>query len=181
MARAVETRVQCARLPLLQQYIHSALRLSAYRDHSCIARSLSQMDEEAPNGPTFRAKKRQKVYRRRADSDDADEPTITATAQAQSITNQASTPGDEDVNPVRIQRKLAAKKHGIAFSSTESRRDAERDTEVEKALVLAQVERGQDAPGADRFVRPTGKVAVTEDRHMYVLSTMNFQGVMEWN
>lgn len=127
------------------------------------------MDEDTSKEPTFRAKKRQKVYRKRADSDDADEATVNTAAQVDAITNHAQSVDDQDTAPVRVLRKPGVKKQGIAFSSSEGRRDAERDVEAEKALVLAQVEAaGQDAPGADRFVRPTGRVAVTEDRHMYV-------------
>lgn len=127
------------------------------------------MNEEVRNEPVFRANKRRKVFRKRADSEER-EVTSSAAPEAADI---ADADGRTDVEEngatgvIRFQKKAGVKKHGIGFSSSDAFRGREGESE-ERALVLANENGAQEAVQADRFVKPTGKVAVAENKHMYV-------------
>jgi hypothetical protein len=70
---------------------------------------------------------------------------------------------------VRLQRKGVAKKRGIGFTSNDPARTGDDEAEG-RALVVANQDEAQEAVRGDRFVKPTGKVAVAENKHMYVIS-----------
>jgi hypothetical protein len=128
------------------------------------------MDEEAPAEPVFRANKRRKFVRKRAESEEDVETASHADNEKDLITNR-STPSDDLSTPaVRFQRKPVFRKHGIAFSTKANKRGDAEDDDVGTLLVPVQGNGQQEAIPGDRFVRPTGRVAVAEDKHMYVAS-----------
>ena len=130
------------------------------------------MDDDTPREPLFRANKRRRVFRKRAHSDELD-----AAAEALSDPTARVVGTDalyyEEANNgstgiVRFQKKTGAKKAGIAFTSSDATRNGEEENE-ERATVVAEDDGVPAAiQGADRFVKPTGKVAVADNKHMYV-------------
>lgn len=134
------------------------------------------MDEEAPGEPFFRPNKRRKVFRKRTNSEDP-EATSDVVGNSAAVVVDQSDAGAEDNSSsgvVRFQRKTGAKKAGIAFTSSDAIRNGEEENE-ERALVVVEDDTAPDVIQGDRFVRPTGKVAVTENKHMYVLPKMLYQ------
>lgn len=125
------------------------------------------MGDAESSEPLFRANKRRKVVRKRTDIPDESQNTADVDHEAAEISNQADPVADSSTAAIRFQRKPIGRKHGIAFASTEGRNGAQEENE-DRAIVLASASEGQDAPGNDRFTKPTGRIAVTEDKHMYV-------------
>jgi len=119
--------------------------------------------------PVFRANKRRKVYRKRADSDNGDEGPSHIADHGESQSEQLrGNREDEAGTALSIARRGGIRKQGIAFSSTESRRTEQQDNE-EKALIPFSAEEVEEEDvHNDRFVKPTGRVTTTEDKHMYV-------------
>ena len=125
----------------------------------------SIMAEEAPHEPLFRSSKRWKVIRNRRDSDDAEEP-----QEPKTITKQEDERTEDNSSGImRAQKKSAIRKNGIGFSNIDGRRTNDQYPSQELALAVADDCVEPEAAGSDRFVRPTGNVGVTEDKHMYVL------------
>ncbi|KAK3680712.1 hypothetical protein LTR37_021101 [Vermiconidia calcicola] len=123
------------------------------------------MADESPSEPFFRSNKKRKVIRRRADSEDGNEEGLSGIVKDASSTEQMLEDGNGAPAAVRLQRK-GIRKHGIGFNSTESRRTPPQEQSDETALVLANSEDAEQVAHSDRFVRPTGKVVVTDDKHM---------------
>jgi hypothetical protein len=126
------------------------------------------MEDDAPNEPLFRANKRRKVFRKRAGSE---EPTAAENVTRDSVDAAAGLDGSEheeigSSGVVKFQKKAAVKKRGIGFTSSETVRNSE-DVVEERALVLANNEEPEQTIPGDRFVKPTGRVAVAENKHMY--------------
>jgi len=130
------------------------------------------MDETA-EGPTFRANKRRKVFRKRAESDANDnEPNVATTS---SLPNQAPStdektgiiPGEEDTAPrPEITRVRKPKKHGIAFSSSDRTSSRPHNDNEETALVVSEPQTVEQQNG--RFTKQTGETIVEDDKHMCV-------------
>ncbi|GAB7324534.1 hypothetical protein MBLNU13_g08440t1 [Cladosporium sp. NU13] len=126
------------------------------------------MDEIA-EGPTFRANKRRKVFRKRAGSDaNDDEPNIATSSrpdQAPSA-DSASVMKDEEEASSRpdIARVRKPKKHGIAFSSLDRSSSRPQNDNEETAVVISEPQIAEQQNG--RFTKQTGKTIVEDDKHM---------------
>lgn len=131
-------------------------------------------DADTAAEPVFRANKRRKVARKRADSEDAGEDkegqnSVGGGPGAKAIDSSE----DKEESALRAQKRAGARKHGIAFSSSGARRTTEEGNEGQ-----ALVPYSQDAPSdshIDRFVKPMGREAVSEDKHMYVAATTSIR------
>jgi len=129
--------------------------------------------DETVEGPTFRANKRRKVFRKRAESDANDDEPHVATS---SLPDQAR-PADENTSVITgeedatsrpdIARVRKAKKHGIAFSSSDRTSSRPHNDNEETALVVSEPQVVEQQNG--RFTRQTGKTVVEDDKHMCVL------------
>ena len=135
------------------------------------------MDTEVPSEPLFRANKRRKVLRKRADSDADVEvgslPTVVIGTDADAtITEPPPVDATKAAGaPLWLQKRGGTRKHGIGFSSAETRSRSVNDEQQNEvtALVPAKEDGALEvAAQNERFVKPTGRVDVTEDRHMYV-------------
>ena len=130
------------------------------------------MDDHLPPEPIFRANKRRKVFRRR---ETAEEESITpsiapqSTALATVKSEEDSDDSDSATGVVRLQKKAGTKKHGIAFTSSNVKQAKDEEAGFDGALLLASGNEEQQAIPGDRFVKPTGKIAVAENKHMYEL------------
>ena len=120
--------------------------------------------------PMFRANKRRKVYRRRDDGDtESNVPSV-----QQGVTG-AGNDGDEDGSVRQMHKKHVVRKHGIAFTST-SRSQTQPQTpelELNEATAMMVVPPSREGNvlstvSTERFMKPTGKAAVVDDKHMYV-------------
>jgi len=126
--------------------------------------------EDNSNGPVFRATKRRKVFRKRADSDASDEPH--AVQASDSIptpangTNSAEETHGEILSLSETTRVHRPKRHGIAFSSSHPSSSRPHNNE-ETALVVPEGQ-PQDVQNG-RFARQTGRTVVADDKHMCVL------------
>ncbi|KAK5115475.1 hypothetical protein LTR62_001134 [Meristemomyces frigidus] len=109
---------------------------------------------------SFRASKRRKVFRKRVEDDDVEG------AASDQPASQDDQPGRDATKSVQ---KPVVKKQGIVFSNMDQTRSTEaRDTDNEETVTMAiQPSREVNVlPGADRFMKPTGKTEVVDDRHM---------------
>lgn len=126
---------------------------------------------DATTEPVFRANKRRKVYRKRADSEDENESgnkNAETAHEAGELTKAADYAEDfEEASALRLQRRSRAGKYGIGFSSAEARRATQPEDNMEAALVPVSQDAAPDVQ-IDRFVRPMGREMVTEDKNMYV-------------
>lgn len=120
----------------------------------------------------FRNSKRRKILRKPNQRDDPDDATYPLTEEAgMAITKHEDEHEENGKGGVtRVQRKGGGKKLGIGFSSSDTGRNVERATSEEQVLVAANENGVSEQPTNDRFVKPTGRVGVTEDRHMYVFT-----------
>jgi hypothetical protein len=116
----------------------------------------------------FRINKRRKVFRKRLDEDeDMPDARISPALSANPPSNmEEPTILASDLNLVR--RRPIVKKHGIAFTAggTQSL-----DRNDEQAMILVPQSLDELRAANDRFVKPTGRVGVVEDKHLYVCST----------
>ena len=131
--------------------------------------------EDNTNGPVFRATKRRKVFRKRADSDaNGDEPYVASTAQGPDSTTAPVDTTNSTVEPhedasilpeaARVRRP---KKHGIAFSSSDPFSSRLHSNNEETAMVVSEDQTSDLTNG--RFARQTGRTVVADDKHMCVL------------
>lgn len=130
------------------------------------------MDETA-EGPSFRANKRRKVFRKRAESDvNDDEPQIATPSRADEVLSAAASTSaitGEDYATSRsdITRVRKPKKHGIAFSSSDRTSSRPHNDNEETAIIVSEPQVAEQQDG--RFMRQTGKTIVEDDKHMCVL------------
>lgn len=126
-------------------------------------------DTDVASEPVFRSNKRRKVFRKRADSDHAEEGALTGERAGEGPQElEAIDQAEEDeANVTRSQKRGGARKLGITFSSTGGGRTAQQQATEETALVPFTQDAEQELHN-DRFVKPTGREVVTEDKHMYV-------------
>jgi len=134
-------------------------------------------DEQKQSEPAFRSNKRRKVFRKRADSDEDghEEGRLALQEPKQTsidVNDQSATPGAKGI----ADRSRKPKKHGIVFSSSGT---LARQAHDEHSVLDLTPEGSSAAPQPSqvtleqngRFTKPTGKVVVTDDRHMYVINT----------
>ncbi|KAK4556070.1 hypothetical protein LTR86_006766 [Recurvomyces mirabilis] len=115
------------------------------------------MEDESE--PIFRANKRRKVFRRRAEDDENLESTPTE------VIGDGEHEGLRE--PAQRMQKPLAKKHGIAFTSQSRPQPIDMETNDQTAVVAIHSSREANLiPGSDRFIKPTGKTEVTDDKHM---------------
>ena len=123
------------------------------------------MADEASEEPLFRSRKRRKALQKPSASGDLDDALPMPEAV---ITKHLSEEEDtEDTGVFRVQKKGGTRKHGIGFTSNPVLRSKGAENEA-LALAVLNEDAAQEVMSANRFVRPTGKVAVTENKHMYV-------------
>ncbi|KAK0363985.1 hypothetical protein LTR02_003753 [Friedmanniomyces endolithicus] len=116
--------------------------------------------------PLFRANKRRKVFRKRDGGKDYDGDEI-GTAPAEDVPASTNEERDESAGMVVPRaRRPAVRKHGIAFTSTGPATKQQLVDSEEMATIPAHPDREQKEVPGDRFVKPTGKAAVVDDRHM---------------
>jgi hypothetical protein len=131
------------------------------------------MDDSA-NGPVFRANKRRKVFRKRADSNaSGDEPHVASTTPdstttpANGTTSTGGTHGDA-LSLSETTRVRRPKKHGIAFSSSDPSSSRPHNNNNEETALVISEGQPQDVQNG-RFARQTGRTVVADDKHMCVL------------
>lgn len=125
--------------------------------------------EDDAESPIFRANKRRKVFRKRAESDPPDDKPNVTTDQVASIDGNASILISEGYDAPRsdITRVRKSKKHGIAFSSSDRTSSRPQNDNEETAMVISESHPAEQQNG--RFTRQTGKAIVADDRHMCVI------------
>jgi len=164
--------------PSQLQYLHRHLT-NPYqnkfltRSSSASSAIVPLMEDEA--GPIFRASKRRRVVRQRASAtDDQESEPGSRTRDSTPAPLQNENISGTDLNlevplsttQIDLTRTRRPKKQGIAFNTQSSR---PRDSSDEKSLVLAEARVPELVQQSnERFVKPTGKAVVTDDRHMYV-------------
>jgi len=126
-------------------------------------------NDQSVGEAAFRANKRRKMFRKRKDTDAADDE---ATQDAPSTTDRARDSidvGSQSPQPnLLTQRRPAVRKFGIGFTSSSRPQTQElEDNNEERAVIPMHPSREQNLVQTDRFIKPTGKVAVVDDRHMY--------------
>ena len=135
------------------------------------------MAYDESNERIFRSSKRRKIVRRRGESESNDEDgvigqLVEAEQSEAPITkhfhenNAQEEHGIDSVTRARSSRGV--RKQGIGFSSSVNRRHAEQEEHEEMALIPAAGTDTLEVMHSDRFVRPTGRVGLSEDKHMYV-------------
>ena len=131
--------------------------------------------EDNANGPVFRATKRRKVFRKRAESDaSGDEPHVASTVQGP----ENATPADgknstseihgDSLSLSETTRVRRPKKHGLAFSSSDQNSSRPHNNMNEETALAISEEQPQDVQNG-RFARQTGRTVVADDKHMCVL------------
>lgn len=140
------------------------------------------MEDEQPaaTNPVFRASKRRKVFRKKADDGEAgdldnnlQDPGVSALTKSNQDDDAVA---DEQTTQARSSHSSAIRRprnHGINFSSSTAPASNAPERNDETSMVVAPPREPQ-AMGAqnERFVRPTGKAVVMDDRHMYVASKL---------
>lgn len=138
--------------------------------------------DPAPPEPMFRASKRRKVMRKRANDDSSDQassqapisarPTDIAVALSapETSTYQERVTEEEQGGPaeqvLRQRKPLGARKRGIGFSNSITPRASATDDATEAGSSAMVPTETTVEFAASRFVAPTGHVAITDDRHM---------------
>jgi hypothetical protein len=122
---------------------------------------------ESVDGPSFRANKRRKVFRRRADSDTKDdEPQLAGLASTTEVNDSAAEGNGDPTSRPDIPRVRKLKKHGIAFSSSERPSSRPHNDNEETAMIISEPQATEQENG--RFTKQTGKAVVEDDKHMCV-------------
>jgi hypothetical protein len=120
----------------------------------------------------FRINKRRKVVFRKRFDEDEDPAPVNYSGTPINVANGAN---DNAVSPALtsdlhlVRRRPIVRKHGIAFTATGTQLQEEN---ADLAMILAP--QGEDALSTanDRFVKPTGRVGVAEDKHLYVSASI---------
>ena len=122
---------------------------------------------QSPSEPSFRATKRRKIFRKRTDAEAAEhETTQDAPSATDGITNTLPKSQSPQSN-LLAQRRPVARKYGIGFTSSSRAQPQDLEENEERAVIPIHPSREQNLVQTDRFIKPTGKVAVVDDRHMY--------------
>jgi hypothetical protein len=149
--------------------------------------------ETAPEPIRFRAGKKRKAYRQRAQEE---EDTVTETIQSPPAVSasvssdkpaQGDTPDDGDDDregsvaaALKLRNARRGRLGGVAFRNTGRPDD---DTNSERALVLPDVDDASNAESVikgvtDRFTHQTGRLADLNDRHMYVGALLHLRSIL---
>jgi hypothetical protein len=127
---------------------------------------------ESADGPSFRANKRRKVFRKRAESDTNDDEPQLASLQPSGLVsttdaNDITGAGNENATSRSdVSRVRKPKKHGIAFSSLDRPSPRPHNDNEETTMVISEPQAVEQENG--RFTRQTGKAVVEDDKHMCV-------------
>ncbi|KAK1059034.1 hypothetical protein LTR74_012923 [Friedmanniomyces endolithicus] len=114
----------------------------------------------------FRANKRRKVFRKRDGGKDYDGDEV-GTAPPEDAPASMTDGHDESAETVVPRaRRPPGRRQGIAFTSTGPAAKQELADSEEMAMIPVHPDREQTVVPGDRFVKPTGKAAVVDDRHM---------------
>jgi hypothetical protein len=113
---------------------------------------------EARQEVTFRANKRRKIFRKRHANDEDG-------ARAGDGHQEDALAADPEQSSALVKRPRP-KKHGIAFTGSGSLLGQTSTPSEETALVPVQKQPETDVQ-SERFVKPTGKASVVEDKHLY--------------
>ena len=135
----------------------------------------SSTDDKAPGKIKFRAGKKRKAYRQRADDEDARASNTLShdESQAKSALDEKKDSDDESSVAAALKLRNARKSRlrGVGFTTT-SRLDEETST--------ALVPRNHDDAGdvalpniSNRFTQQTGVLADMNDKHMYTILPPN--------
>lgn len=148
---------------LINDYTNITSRSQSDQQHNHKRRVMSKSE---PTGTAsdalFRVNKRRKIYRRR-NVDEQDDDGSSATPD--------SPEADSGMRgQTQLVRRPLAKKHGIGFSTAGSKPAQQEDVATQTAVVPFQPAENEDQATHDRFVKPAGKAAVIEDKHLYVYS-----------
>ena len=129
--------------------------------------------------PLFRANKRRKIFRKRDVANEEEGQTANARPESSSLEAYKDEKDAAIALPTII--KPAAKRRGLGFSSAGQQRTSNGNTNTEMALVpMPEEQEEQEGIPTDRFVRPTGKVGVVEDKHLYVETMKAFPANGAW-
>jgi hypothetical protein len=131
---------------------------------------------ENADGPRFRANKRRKVFRKRAESgtNDDDEPQLarlqpSGLVSAADVDNITGVGNEDSTSRSDVSRVRKPKKHGIAFSSLDRPSLRPHNDNEETAMVISEPQAAEQENG--RFTKQTGKAIVEDDKHMCVSAT----------
>jgi hypothetical protein len=148
---------------------------------------------EAASEPIrFRAGKKRKAYRQRAqEDDDAVAETVQSPPSASAVESndkpaQKSTPDEGEYGEasvaaaLRLRNARRSRLGGVAFRNSNRPED---DTNTERALVPHDADETSNSEPiikgvTDRFTHQTGKVADLNDRHMYVEAILLSQSAL---
>ena len=123
------------------------------------------VNQAADTEPIFRAFKRRKIQRKRANNEE-DEARSESEDRQDGGTTTPHEQLDDTGRVMRVERRPAARKGGIAFTSGVSK-SANTGESQEMAMVLADTTQLQEQIQNDRFIKPTGRAGVVQDKHMY--------------
>jgi hypothetical protein len=149
-------------------------RLEYHQDtdrHLTLVCTLSISMVESADGPSFRANKRRKVFRKRAESDTNDDAPQLPSSQPSGLVstdvNDITGAGNEDTTSRSdVSRVRKPKKHGIAFSSSDRPSSRPHNDNEETAMIVSEPQAAEQENG--RFTKQTGKAVVEDDKHMCV-------------
>lgn len=119
----------------------------------------------------FRLSRRRKVFKKRTFEDhQGAEEKIFGTAELDESSEGVNAVQEDPNELLPVVRRPAAKKHGISFSSSGAANQgtARQDVPFESAFVPVVEKEAGSVLQSDRFTKPTGKVDVVEDKHLYV-------------
>jgi hypothetical protein len=122
------------------------------------------------DGPSFRSAKRQKVFRKRAESDTNDkEPYVTKSHQPTDGDIKTLLEDDDSPSRPEVTRVRRPKKHGIAFSTSDRSSSRPQNDNEETALIISEPQAVEQQN--KRFMRQTGKAIIEDNKHMCVFAT----------
>lgn len=147
--------------------VHLSLEPNPFLSRESQNLCASMADTDGASEPVFRTNKRRKVFRKRADSNPEDAGAGAGDAEDRLNSTEAGQPEENGESSLRFQRRVGVKKRGIGFASTGGRRAGPPEDNQETAVVPTALDATQEMQ-IERFVRPTGREMVTEDKHMYV-------------
>lgn len=133
---------------------------------------------DLPSEPKFRANKRRKIYRRRADEEDGGHtalvaPNATNDAPEASVVSLHDADDEAAAKATRRadmpipKRSAPSRRGGVGFSSSHAQRPVRAEYEGDNlALVPTDTSTGAVDFASSRFMAPTGQAVVKDDKHM---------------
>lgn len=138
--------------------------------------------DESVAEPLFRASKRRKIFRKRTDPDsihDKDQQDRSETNARPAENDHGDGWSEQGQRALLAQRKSVTRKYGIGFSSIgrpQAQAQEQQPENEERAIIPMHPDRQQKIEQVNRFVKPTGKVEVVDDKHMYVAQCRQVHG-----